>query len=207
MGMESKRKNLKRHRIAKQVPRNLTTAEQMYQYCIDNGFGRGFNKRWGIKHFKLIEQALQKDEEVLMCFIGLCNSGPMSKYYGYFAYAVTNKRMIIAKQRLIGQVVQFVLLKNLNDVTANFGFAYGDIVFDTLKETFKVQVNVRSARNIHEKIHEILLSMENSRTVKPQIQIRETCSVNELLKYKDLLDSGILTQDEFDQKKKQLLGL
>ena len=32
-------------------------------------------------------------------------------------------------------------------------------------------------------------------------------SADELKKYKELLDSGIITQEEFDQKKKQLLGL
>ncbi len=30
---------------------------------------------------------------------------------------------------------------------------------------------------------------------------------DELKKFKDLLDNGIITQEEFDQKKKQLLGL
>ena len=32
-------------------------------------------------------------------------------------------------------------------------------------------------------------------------------NADELKKYKDLLDSGIITQEEFDAKKKQLLGL
>ena len=32
-------------------------------------------------------------------------------------------------------------------------------------------------------------------------------NADELKKYKDLLDSGIITQEEFDVKKKQLLGL
>ena len=31
--------------------------------------------------------------------------------------------------------------------------------------------------------------------------------VEEIKKYKELLDMGIITQDEFDIKKKQLLGL
>ena len=31
--------------------------------------------------------------------------------------------------------------------------------------------------------------------------------VEELKKYKELLDGGIITQEEFDAKKKQLLGL
>ena len=37
--------------------------------------------------------------------------------------------------------------------------------------------------------------------------IQETSNADELKKYKDLLDSGIITQEEFDEKKKQLLGL
>lgn len=37
--------------------------------------------------------------------------------------------------------------------------------------------------------------------------IQETSSADELKKYKDLLDSGVITQEEFDEKKKQLLGL
>lgn len=32
-------------------------------------------------------------------------------------------------------------------------------------------------------------------------------NADELKKYKDLLDGGVITQEEFDQKKKQLLGL
>lgn len=43
----------------------------------------------------------------------------------------------------------------------------------------------------------------------PQVinNIQETSNADELKKYKDLLDSGIITQEEFDEKKKQLLGL
>ena len=37
--------------------------------------------------------------------------------------------------------------------------------------------------------------------------IQETSNADELKKYKDLLDSGVITQEEFDAKKKQLLGL
>ena len=32
-------------------------------------------------------------------------------------------------------------------------------------------------------------------------------NADEIKKYKELLDSGIITQEEFDAKKKQLLGL
>ena len=37
--------------------------------------------------------------------------------------------------------------------------------------------------------------------------VAHTSAADELKKYKDLLDSGVITQEEFDAKKKQLLGL
>ena len=37
--------------------------------------------------------------------------------------------------------------------------------------------------------------------------IQQVSAADELKKYKDLLDAGIITQEEFDAKKKQLLGL
>ena len=37
--------------------------------------------------------------------------------------------------------------------------------------------------------------------------VQETTNADELKKFKDLLDSGAITQEEFDEKKKQLLGL
>ena len=46
---------------------------------------------------------------------------------------------------------------------------------------------------------------ESKQTVVNNIQ--ETTNADELKKYKDLLDSGAITQEEFDAKKKELLGL
>ena len=44
--------------------------------------------------------------------------------------------------------------------------------------------------------------------VKKVVVVNDTQSnADELKKYKDLLDNGTITQEEFDQKKKQLLGL
>ena len=47
---------------------NSKGAQEMYQYCIDNNFGMGLSKNWSIKHFLLIQKALQNDERVLMSF-------------------------------------------------------------------------------------------------------------------------------------------
>ena len=46
---------------------------------------------------------------------------------------------------------------------------------------------------------------ETQQTVVNNVQ--QVTNADELKKYKDLLDSGAITQEEFDEKKKQLLGL
>ena len=43
------------------------------------------------------------------------------------------------------------------------------------------------------------------KTHKPQQSIPSTSNADELLKYADLYERGFLTQEEFEQKKKELL--
>jgi len=45
-----------------------------------------------------------------------------------------------------------------------------------------------------------------TRQDKKQV-VNNTSTTDELMKYKELLDSGVITQEEFDAKKKQLLNL
>ena len=47
--------------------------------------------------------------------------------------------------------------------------------------------------------------MEQLKTQTPAAPA--TSPADEIKRYKELLDTGILTQEEFDAKKKQLLGL
>ena len=60
-------------------------------------------------------------------------------------------------------------------------------------------------------IGEILAKKINERQVNTQTEAKPNTStsnnMDDLLKLKSLLDSGIITQEEFDAKKKQLLGL
>ena len=48
---------------------------------------------------------------------------------------------------------------------------------------------------------------EEASVTKEIPPVAASSSADEILKYKNLLDSGIITQEEFDAKKKQLLGL
>lgn len=54
---------------------------------------------------------------------------------------------------------------------------------------------------INKKIREVKTAVS-----RPQV-VSNVSSADELLKFKQLLDAGVITQEEFDAKKKQLLGL
>ena len=42
---------------------------------------------------------------------------------------------------------------------------------------------------------------------QPIVMMKESSNADEIKKYKELLDNGTITQEEFDKKKKQLLNL
>lgn len=183
----------------------MKTAEQMYKYCMDNNYGQGNSKKWSLKHFHLIEESLAKDEEVLMCFIGLHNYQSLSKHDNNFGYAITPKRIIMAQKKVIGQVFQSIAIDNLNDITLDSKIMNGIITIDTIKESFNVCVNKNAAQNINNSIHDILFSLkENNKHSINSVPIDPT---NEIIKYKNLLDMGAITQEEYDKKKKELLNV
>lgn len=68
---------------------------------------------------------------------------------------------------------------------------------------------VKNRNEIHEVVSNLLIERQKKATISIQktANIPSTSNAEELKKFKELLDSGIITQEEFDAKKKQLLGL
>lgn len=180
----------------------MKTADEMIQYCYDNGTGEGFNTKQMRKHFELAASQLGPNEEATVCFIGLHNFVSMTNHANNFAYVVTTDRIIMAQKKVIGQTVKFVNLNNLNDITMSTGLVFGTLTFDTLKETFNVGVNKSVIANIHNLVSNFVMSVTNK--AEP---ISESDPYEELKKAKELLDSGIISQEDFDAKKNQLLGI
>lgn len=179
----------------------MQTANEMYDFCLENDFGEGLTKGSALKHFKLIEDNLQKDETVLMTFIGLLNFKGITKHEHHHAYALTNKRFIVARKKIIGQSIKTVLLNLLNDVNVNIGAVFGVIEFDTMKETFNVAVAKKHATSIQESIQGYLIN-KNSND-----QANQSDTIEDLERFKQLADNGVITQEDFEAKKKQILGL
>lgn len=71
--------------------------------------------------------------------------------------------------------------------------------------TFNADKNAE-AQKICEYINNKLREIKTAKTA-PVVQAAPVSSADELKKFKELLDMGIISQEEFDAKKKQLLGL
>lgn len=52
-----------------------------------------------------------------------------------------------------------------------------------------------------------IIADQNSTEEMSNLESETVSSADEILKFKNLLDAGIITQEEFEAKKKQLLGL
>ena len=75
------------------------------------------------------------------------------------------------------------------------------------------RINFWCLKNRNEVFNELSNSLKifqnqnNNYSNSEKNNIQQSSSADELKKFKDLLDTGVITQEEFDAKKKQLLGL
>jgi hypothetical protein len=183
----------------------MRTAKEMVKFIDEKGLGKGMNKKWRLKHFTLAADQLTDGEEAKAVFIGLHNYVSTTKHDSYYAYVITDHRFIMAQKKMIGENVKIVNRKNLNDVTKSTGMMWGKLTFDTFKEKFNVAVDKDTINNVYSMINAVLFENPENNTISNQ-EVRAKSPVEELKEYKELLDMDIITQEDFDKKKAELLG-
>lgn len=179
----------------------MKTAKEMFDFCKKNKFGKSNTDSWTLKHFSVVEKQLSPRENVILCFMGLHNYVSLTKHDNNFAYAITDRRIIIAQKHMIGEVTQTVLLDNINDITYKKGVAFSIITIDSMKERFSVALENSNSDKLYSLIHELIFKLKNEKSSS------SSGNYKELEDLKRLLDKGIITQKEFELKKKQILNL
>lgn len=66
---------------------------------------------------------------------------------------------------------------------------------------------IKNRDELHSEVSKLLIERQNKSTATISSNISSASNADELKKYKELLDGGIISQEEFNAKKKQLLGL
>ncbi len=187
--------------------RPLRTAEDMYDYCETYDLGLTNSKKSDLKRFELIRSHLSPGEAILTVFIGLHNFKSNTNHEGLCAYAITSKRIVIAQKRILGDFIKSISIDNLNDISFSSGLFRDSVDIDTIKEHFVVSVPHGCGEPIHECIHQSLEMVKQSRSSMASEQPTDHSDADEIMKFKKLLDDGIITPEEFEAKKRQLLGL
>lgn len=101
---------------------------------------------------------------------------------------------------IIFTVAQDVIESNLGQSELKYTFVFSPETLFYIEMFFLLCVVLVASMKCSKKIEEQPIRVK-------AVSCNEESRADELKKYKDLLDSGVITQEEFDTKKKQLLGL
>lgn len=160
--------------------------------------------------------SLSSDEEIVYGFFAamMLKNGGRESVTGIVS-VLTNKRYyysgsdgkssIFFPQAKSGSVS----LRDVHAVTIGTQALQGSYVaFETKNDDYKIMVgaDISDATPIKAKFEEVIRIQQESEGGGATIQAALS-PADELKKFKELLDMGIITQEEFDAKKKQLLGL
>ena len=158
--------------------------------------------------FETIVENLNENEDILFAFVA--SAGSVSNYaVCHIGVAISKDRLLVVYKPnsplslLMGANCKTYNLKEVNSVGP---------------EGVSINISIRAEGNIvlgnwsPEKrnliSNEIRKIVDASQSAKEGGTIINSVSpAEELKKFKDLLDSGVISQEEFDAKKKQLLGL
>lgn len=192
-------------------PEDLRTAEQMSAYCRDFGTGYQFLQLGGPHNFKVIAENLYPDEKVYTVFYGIRDYETDLKNNGYAYVAVTSRRVIWTQGMGEQVTIKSVNIQNVNDITKRTRYSEGYIEIDTLKEYISIETFPALVDNIYPLVQYALdRARQDAKTeVAPAAAAAPVPSsaADELLKYKQLLDAGAITEAEFAALKAKLLGI
>jgi hypothetical protein len=83
---------------------------------------------------------------------------------------------------------------------------FGCITLDTVAKPYNISMTLKPAEAVSSKLQSLFMELKGKAN-QPVASASGASAADEILKFKELLDMGVLTQEEFNAKKKQLLGL
>ena len=154
------------------------------------------------------------------CLIGVIATGDAEGFLGiliaavvfllgkFFAFLLNSSELVVTDKRVYGKTA----FGKRVDLPLDSISAVSTGIFKRISvATSAGQIHFYELQNreeVHSCINKLLIQRQNAQ--KPaaiHVDNITKSDADELKKFKELADSGIITQEEFDAKKKQLLGL
>ena len=183
--------------------RKMRTAEEMVEYCYEKGIliKKRHSQTWK-EHFLIIEEILEENEYAVCCFAALQY---VTTSYGdsgnLYAYALTNTRILKSRYGDSSRYnLHVISYKDLNNITSK------NILIDTIKSDESADISRVGADSIKRELQPIVEIILKQKSARERAN-RFTGSVaDELMKFKQLRDEGVLTDAEFQKQKDLLLN-
>ncbi len=149
---------------------HLKKAEDMYAYSCEHNFGKGLTRAWGINSFRLAEQAMDEDEFAYLTFIGLHRFHSMSAHQRNFAYAVTNKRIMMTQMRSFRRSrIEIMPLNAVLNLSFNNNDSIGTVKIHLPNDTICVGMSQESTDALSKRLTELLPVMQQYAQQLPPI--------------------------------------
>lgn len=131
-------------------------------------------------------------------------------FFVIFLWAIYFTEIVVTNKRVYGKTMfgKRVDLP-IDSISAVGTSALNSIAITTASGAIKF-VMIKNRNEIHDAVSKLLIERQTKEAPAAPTTIKQEVSASnadELKKYKELLDMGAITQEEFDAKKKQLLGL
>ena len=194
----------------------MKTLDEIKQFIIENNTGyleantsKDMQKGLYDKAITYLLSQLKQDEEVrfALCTTGIYNdSRPIAG--GRVIFFITNQRIVYGCKDFLSATLKSITPDTCNDIESNtLGVFTGKIYIHTKTEKISFELDKKHCLRVANMIETLLKEICNSQKGGETVVLQQASTANELLSFKQLLDAGVITQEEFDAKKKQLLGL
>ena len=121
-------------------------------------------------------------------------------------FAISNYSITVYSDKIVGNTTfKKQVSLPIDSITAASISMFHGVAVGTSSGLIKFLM-IENNKDVYTAINKILSNRQEKPANIVQQVVNQT-SATELKEYKELLDSGVITQEEFDVKKKQLLGL
>lgn len=200
--------------------------EALARRCEADGLDDGMDHQLLRRHLTVVADGLEPDERPYATFVAQANYRDARHNDGQFAFVATQRALHSSQRRLFGLRPVTLPWETVTDIALEEGTERSVLTVQAPRDAMRLGLGPDEALAVVEALHAARRGTSLSPAPKGSVAEPKGAEPNpgaagtgvaatspladpyeEVKKAKELLDLGILTQEEFDRKKRQLLGL
>lgn len=200
--------------------------EALARRCAADGLDDGMDPQLLRRHLTVVADGLEPDERPYATFVAQANYRDARHNDGRFAFVATQRALHSSQRRLFGLRPVTLPWETVTDIALEEGTERSVLTVQAPRDAMRLGLGPDEALAVVEALHAARRGTSLSPAPKGSVAEPKGAGPNpgaagsgiaatspladpyeEVKKAKELLDLGILTQEEFDRKKRQLLGL